>query len=184
VLRTPIDGLSITGGAAYSLTEYTKNLGSAAQANTFLGQNPNLYWLPGGQLTSSPVWTYGSAFNYERSVLSDTAKFKAYTDFRTITDTITGSNLDPRKTQPGYTLINGRLALSTADDRWTVELWGRNLTDERYAQITFDAPLQGDAPQLTNQPALGGFAPRVVNSQVNAFVGEPRTYGLTLRWNH
>ncbi|MCA3691846.1 TonB-dependent receptor [Aquidulcibacter sp.] len=184
VLRTPIEGLSITGGAAYSLTEYTKNLGSASQPNTFLGQNPNLYWLPGAQLTSSPVWTYGSAFNYERSVFSDKATFKAYTDFRTITDTITGSNLDPRKTQPGYTLINARLALSTADDRWTVELWGRNITDERYAQITFDSPLQGDAPALTNQPALGGFAPRPVTSQINAFVGEPRTYGVTLRWNY
>ncbi|MFM1976958.1 MAG: hypothetical protein RL145_1804, partial [Pseudomonadota bacterium] len=42
----------------------------------------------------------------------------------------------------------------------------------------------GDAPALTNQPALGGFAPRVVNSQINAFVGEPRTYGMTLRWNY
>ncbi|GBF57834.1 pesticin receptor [Candidatus Phycosocius bacilliformis] len=184
VLRTPVDGLTLTGGAAYSLTEYTKNLGAASQPSTFLGQNPNLYLLPGAQLTSSPVWTYGSALNYERSVLSDKALFKAYADFRTITDTITGSNLDPRKTQPGYTLFNARLALSTADERWTVELWGRNLTDERYAQITFDAPLQGDAPALTNQPAVGGFAPRPINSQINAFVGEPRTYGLTLRWSY
>ena len=184
VLRTPIDGLSITGGAAYSLTEYTKSLGAANQPNTFLGQNPNLYWLPGSQLTSSPVWSYGSALNYETSILSDTATFTAYLDFRTITDTITGSNLDPRKTQPGYTLINGRLALSTKDERWTIELWGRNLTDERYVQIAFDAPLQGDSPSLTNQPALGGFAPRAVTSQINGFVGEPRTYGMTLRWNY
>ncbi|GIU66392.1 TonB-dependent receptor [Candidatus Phycosocius spiralis] len=184
VLRTPLDGLTLTGGASYSMTEYTKKLGAADQPNTFLGQNPNLYWLPGSQLTSSPVWSYGSAVNYEWPILSDTATFNAYLDFRTITDSVTGSNLDPRKTQPGYTLLNGRLAVSTKDERWTIELWGRNLSDERYVQIAFDSPLQGDAPALTNQPALGRFAPRPVTSQINGFVGEPRTYGVTLRWNY
>jgi iron complex outermembrane recepter protein len=183
VIRTPIDGLTISGGAAYTFAEYNKNLGSASQPNTFLGRNPNLYFLPGSQLTSAPVWTYGSAISYERSMFADKAVLRTYVDFRHSSDYLTGSNLDPRKKQSAITLVNGRIAISTKDERWTAELWGRNLTDERYAQITFDAPLQGDGPQLNavaGQP--GVFAPRPITSQLNAFAGEPRTYGATLRW--
>jgi iron complex outermembrane recepter protein len=184
-LRTPIDGLTISGGAAYTLAEYTKNLGSAAVPTSFLGRNPNLYNLPGAQLTSAPVWTFGSAFNYERSIFNDNATLNTYVDFRHSSEYLTGSNLDPRKLQSGITLVNGRIGISTKDQRWTAELWGRNLTDKRYAQITFDAPLQGDSPQLNpvaGQP--GVFAPRAITSQINAFGGEPRTYGATLRWNY
>jgi iron complex outermembrane recepter protein len=183
-LRTPIDGLTISGGAAYTFAEYTKNLGAANIPSSFLGRNPNLYYLPGSQLTSAPVWTFGSAISYEQSIFSDNALLKTYVDFRHSSEYLTGSNVDPRKLQSGITLVNGRIAISTKDERWTAELWGRNLTDKRYAQITFDAPLQGDGPQLTNQPAVGGFAPRPINSQLNAFGGEPRTYGATLRWSY
>ena len=183
-LRTPIDGLTVSGGAAYTFAEYTQDLGAANIPSSFLGRNPNLYYLPGNQLTSAPVWTFGSAINYERSIFSDNAVLKTYVDFRHSSEYLTGSNLDPRKLQSGITLVNGRIGISTKDERWTAELWGRNLTDKRYAQITFDAPLQGDGPQLTNQPAVGGFAPRAINSQINAFAGEPRTYGATIRWNY
>jgi iron complex outermembrane recepter protein len=179
-LRTPIDGLTISGGLAYTDAKYTKNLGSATQLNTFLGRNPNLYFLPGAQLTTAPEWTFGSAINYERSIFSDKAVLKTYLDFRYSSEYNGGSNLDPRKQQDGYTLVNGRIALSTPDERWTVELWGRNLTDKRYAQIVFDGPLQGDGPQLSSATGL----PRVINSQLNAFSGEPQTYGVTLRWNY
>jgi iron complex outermembrane recepter protein len=184
-LRTPIEGLTLSGGAAYTLAEYTKNLGSASVPNSFLGRNPNLYLLPGAQLTSAPVWTFGSAINYERSIFNDKATLGTYVDFRHSSEYLTGSNLDPRKTQSGITLVNGRIGISTKDQRWTAEIWGRNLTDKRYAQITFDAPLQGDGPQLNavaGQP--GVFAPRAITSQINAFGGEPRTYGATLRWTY
>jgi iron complex outermembrane recepter protein len=166
-LRTPIDGLTISGGAAYTMAEYT-----------------NLYLLPGNQLTSAPKWTFGSAISYERSIFNDAAVLKSYVDFRHSSEYLTGSNLDPRKLQSGITLVNGRIGISTKDERWTAEVWGRNLTDKRYAQITFDAPLQGDGPQLTNQPLVGGFAPRPITSQIDAFGGEPRTYGVTLRWTY
>jgi iron complex outermembrane recepter protein len=111
------------------------------------------------------------------------ALLKTYVDLRRVTEYNTGSNLDPRKMQNGYALINGRVSLSTPDERWTIELWGRNLTDERYAQITFDAPLQGDSPQV-NPLGGGAFGPRTINSQLNAFVGEPQMYGITIRWAH
>jgi len=61
--------------------------------------------------------------------------------------------------QSGYTLVNARLGLGS--DRWMVEAWGQNLTDEQYFQVIIDAPLQPGT--------------------LNGFLGDPRTYGLTLR---
>ena len=76
----------------------------------------------------------------------------------------TGSDLDPQKLQEAYTLVNARLGIGRRDDRWAVELWSQNLTDAEYMQVAFDAPLQ-----------TGSW---------NAFLGQPRTYGVTLRWRY
>jgi outer membrane receptor protein involved in Fe transport len=63
--------------------------------------------------------------------------------------------------QEEYALMNGRVGFGRQDERWMVELWGQNLTDERYFQVGFDATLQ--------------------TGTINAFMGQPRTYGATLR---
>ena len=44
-------------------------------------------------------------------------------------------------------------------------------TDEEYMQVAFDAPLQAPGTSLPNDP---------LNSY-NAFLGAPRTYGVTFR---
>jgi iron complex outermembrane receptor protein len=57
-----------------------------------------------------------------------------------------------------------------------VEAWAQNLTDEEYYQVAFDATLQGSS---ANPPAP---LPQVPSSTIAAFLGAPRTYGLTARF--
>ena len=57
--------------------------------------------------------------------------------------------------------VPARLGFGASDRSWMLELWADNLTDEEYIQVGFDAPLQAGA--------------------WNAFLGAPRTYGVTLR---
>ena len=38
----------------------------------------------------------------------------------------------PETREEGYWLANARLSIENADGNWTVYVWGRNLTDERY----------------------------------------------------
>jgi hypothetical protein len=80
----------------------------------------------------------------------------------------TGSNLDPRKLQEAYTLVNARLGFGAEDESWTIELWSQNLTDEEYAQVMFDATLQGSS---TAWPAT---------STIAGFLGAPRTFGASI----
>jgi outer membrane receptor protein involved in Fe transport len=90
----------------------------------------------------------------------------------------TGSDLFPPKVQEDYTVVNGRIALSSQDDKWTVELWGQNLFDEEYKQVAFNGFLQGSSGlSATNKV----YNPAADTITYDAFLGAPRTYGLTLR---
>lgn len=67
--------------------------------------------------------------------------------------------------QAASTKVNARLGLSTPQERYSVELWGTNITDERTRGITFNVPLRGGA----------GARAR------GAWPDEPRMYGVTVR---
>ena len=65
-------------------------------------------------------------------------------------------------------LVNGRIGVGDKDDRWAVELWANNLFDKNYYQVAFNGPFQTDD---ANDAV----------SVYDAFLGAPRTYGVTLR---
>ena len=161
---TPIPGLDLTAGYAYVNTEYTT-------VNT---GDPLVDAIQGKDYSLSPEHFLTAQAIYERPVFNNML-FSLSTDARYVSEYNTGSDLDPEKAQDGFTLVNGRVALGREDGLWTVEVWGRNLTDETYAQVAFDAFAQG---------SRGGAGtsndPRGTASYM-AFMGAPRTFGVTLR---
>jgi iron complex outermembrane receptor protein len=68
------------------------------------------------------------------------------------------------KNQPGFTLVNARLGLGPENRRWQVEAWALNLFNQYYSQVGFDAVAQ--------------------TNSYDAFLGLPRTYGMTLRFSY
>lgn len=169
--RTPIEGLSFQGGVAYTDATYGDDCSPVVSCGGWVQRNrnpitgePTLARLPGSQLTNAPEWTTTAAFTYERPIFGGLMML-AYLDARYVDDQNTGSDLRPSKEQPSYTLVNARLGLGPADEHWSFEIWARNVFDEEYAQIMFDVPLQ-----------LGSAGPTQ-----GAFLGDPRTVGVTLR---
>lgn len=73
----------------------------------------------------------------------------------------TAQDLDPLSLQDGYVMLNASVAIGAMDQAWGLEVWVRNLTDERVASIVIDVPFQA-------------------GSQV-AMMEAPRTFGVTLR---
>jgi iron complex outermembrane recepter protein len=73
----------------------------------------------------------------------------------------TGSDLNPEKLQRAYGLLDARIGVGARDEKWALEFWGHNVTDKGYYQVAFDAPFQ--------------------YHQIDAFLGDPRTFGVTLR---
>ncbi|WP_029087305.1 TonB-dependent receptor [Brevundimonas aveniformis] len=174
---TPIDGLSFQGGVTYAQTEYS-NFTAADLSNP--GRFGPLSLLPGNTMSFAPEWSTTGSVSYEREISGGLmAGFNLSAKYTS--EYNTKSDLLPAGVQQAMTLLNGRLSLGSADERWTVELWGQNLTDEEYYQVVFNAPLQGTAFQQTLQPTGTFYNPALDTQTYNAFLGQPRTWGVTLR---
>ena len=138
--------------------------GGVTYADTRYGDDllpdADLFLLPGSRISYAPAWSGTASVTYQWDFGSDLlGRFNIGTKY--LSEHNTGSDLDPQKIQSGYALVNARVGIGSKDKRWAVELWGQNLTDKTYTQVGFDAPLQ-----------TGSW---------NAFLGAPRTYGMTLR---
>ncbi|MCD9028380.1 TonB-dependent receptor [Luteimonas sp. BDR2-5] len=145
-----VRGLMVQGGFTYAKTEYGDDL----------LPDPELVALPGNQMSFAPRWSGNASVTYDWDVGANLqARFNIGAKY--MSEYNTGSDLDPEKLQDAYTLVNARLGFGRRDQRWMLEFWGQNLTDETYKQVGIDAPIQA-----------GSW---------NAFLGAPRTYGMTLR---
>ncbi|RKQ95666.1 TonB-dependent receptor [Maricaulis maris] len=150
-LPESMPGLTVQGGVTYADATYDE----FAPTGT-----PDVDRLSGQNFSLAPEWYASGALTYEGD-FENGMTWLAHLDGRWMSEQNTGSDLDPEKVQDAYALFNGRLGLGNQDETWSLEVWGRNLLDEEYIQVGFDGPFQS-----------GSF---------NAFLGQPRTYGVTLR---
>lgn len=162
--------LDLTLGVAYADTTYGDNLTDISNklANdrgfrTGTTLLPEVSDLSGRTLTNAPETVFTGSLNWQQPINSD-MDFLLNLTGRWQDDINTGSDLDPEKEEPAYTIVNTRFGLVHPEGIWSLEAWANNLLDEDYSQIAFDIPLQSN----------GGYG---------AFLGEQRTYGLTYRYN-
>jgi outer membrane receptor protein involved in Fe transport len=179
IYLTPIDGLTLTGGLTYTDTRY-EEFGPTDLANpTRFNQ---LQLLPGERLSFAPELSGTASFTYERPI--GNLLGRAFLGAKYTSEYNTKSDLLPLGQQDAFTLLNGRLSLGTNDERVTLELWGQNLTDEEYFQVVFNQTLQGSAfvtPNFAAGQLVVPYNPAADTVTYGAFLGQPRTYGLTLR---
>ncbi len=164
------EGLDVLFGYAYIDTEYGDNLTDVSNklANergfrTGTSLLPESSALEGRQLTNAPRTVLTGAVTFIRPIGAE-LDFLFNATARWQDDINTGSDLDPEKDEPDYMLVNARVGIGQTEGVWSIEAWANNLFDEDYTQVAFDIPLQSNA----------GYG---------AFIGEQRTYGLTLRYN-
>jgi len=176
---TPVEGLSFQGGLTYTDAEYgVFTAADLVDPNNF----PAASLLPGSRPSFAPEYSASLSVNFERN-LGNGLRGGFSLAGKYMSEYNTGSDLSPFKLQDAFTTVNGRITLGSEDERWTLEAWAQNLTDEEYVQVAYNAFLQGNAfPNTTTPQANGTFYSPATDSQtINAFLGAPRTYGLTLR---
>jgi len=157
----PTANLSFQGGITVANTKFTEGDQSALNSNgvTFLGD-------PGSRLPLAPLYSWSLSGTYSHDLLADLVG-RATVGIKYSSHYNTGSDLDPRKEQDAFALVNARVSVGPADGRYSVELWAENLFDTRYQQVAFDAPFQN--------------APTNAVGVIDAFLGAPRTFGATFR---
>ncbi|PZT96203.1 MAG: TonB-dependent receptor [Brevundimonas sp.] len=176
---TPVEGLSFQGGVTYTDAKYGQ-FGAGDLSSP--GRFPQLSLLPGARASFAPEWSLTGALAFDRELggglrggFNLSAKYS--------TEYNTGSDLLPYKHQDAFTVVNGRVSIGSADERWTLEVWGQNLLEEEYTQVGFAAPLQGTAFANTTTPQADGTYYNIATDTAtyNAYLGAPRTWGVTLK---
>jgi outer membrane receptor protein involved in Fe transport len=158
----PTRNLQFQGGITIADTRYDLTdgeLASLAARTGFLGSR-------GSRLSLAPLYSASLAGTYTYDLTDDYhLRFNAGWKFSSAYNT--GSDLDPGKIQKSYSLVSARIVLGPRDDRWSVELWADNLFDTHYKQVAFDVGFQN--------------VPSNATGVLDAFLGDPRTVGVTLR---
>ena len=114
----------------------------------------------GRQKNNAPAWEVSAIANYDTPIGAGNVHFLARAEATLRDDFNPLQSLDPRTELDGYALANFRVGLRADDDFWRVTAWVRNAFDEDYSITAFEYPF-----------ASGSFG---------GFLGDPRTYGITL----
>lgn len=115
----------------------------------------------GKELEQSPDWVNVSSITYEFPI-GESLTGVAYADARYSSDFFTGG-FDPNRVQDSFTTANVRFSLRAADEAWQLDVFARNVFDQEYYRRVIPATFQ--------------------SGSYSAFLGDPRTYGVTLRRN-
>jgi len=165
--------VAVNLGLTYTATRYSNDLVGARGA----ALPAALFQLPGRNLSNSSEYVATTSFTWTPPIGDAGMSGLFYLDARLQSDTNTGSDLDFEKIQDAFTVVNGRIGIRGPEQKWGLELWGQNLFNERFQQVSFDAPLQGSGTtRLTRQ--VGTTSTQLFG----VFLGEPRTYGVTARF--
>jgi iron complex outermembrane receptor protein len=152
------ESLVVHGAATYSDGRHLEFPGAPAPLEQTGG--PQFVDISGSPLAGLSKWA-GSLGGELTPRLSDRAELLAGVDASYRSSYSSSTTPSDYLEVDGYALLNARLGLRW-NDRWTLQLWSRNVLDTDYFE------------QLN---AVGGGTGLYVG-----FLGEPRTFGVTLQW--
>ena len=155
----PSRHFSLNASLAYADTTYRdyKNAPQAVERLNISG----IQDLSGQQLSGVPKFTYtlGADASAPAPGLGAGTEIYGHVDWSHRSSFNTSASNSRLAVVEGYGLVNGRIGLKFADGKYDLAIWGKNLLDEDYFQ-TLSAGNTG---------------------LVTALIGDPRTYGITLR---
>jgi outer membrane receptor protein involved in Fe transport len=127
--------------------------------DAFYPDKPGNRTYAGKEMEQSPDWVNVFSATYEFPI-GGNLKGVAYADTRYSSEFFTGG-FDPNRIQKAFSTVNARFSLKNVNEDWSVDLWARNLFDQDYYRRVLPATFQ-----------TGSYS---------AFLGDPRTYGITVR---
>ncbi len=134
------------------------------------------------EIQNTPEWTASGTLAYVTPVgsgvlnLSGTAAYRS----RTQQFELAAEGLD----QPGYVLFDANAVWRSDDDRWSVGLHGRNLTNERYVTSGYVFLRQNPDTGAYIRNAQGNFIPTLGTQGIlTAFYGNPRQVYVSVGMN-
>ena len=155
----PVRGLFASYSLTYNDAKYDSYTNAPAQYYySYLGTQD----LSGQQASGAPKWSMGAAAEYSRPIINTKGgDIDAYLggDWSYRSSFMAAVNLDPYSRIPAYQLWGAHAGIKH-NTHWDLSFWVRNLTDKHYLNTSSVSAQYG---------------------VTYAALGEPRTYGATLR---
>jgi iron complex outermembrane recepter protein len=129
-----------TGGITLQSIEYGEfDTGPATLAQELAGQD--YQDLTGKDVISTSNVSYSGSISYTRPLGND-LEWQAATSYSYRSSYYTHESNEPILEQDSTLVVNAVLTLASQDDRWAVDLWGRNITDEEQSMVGFGTTFQ------------------------------------------
>ncbi|MDB5704143.1 MAG: hypothetical protein JWN66_1259 [Sphingomonas bacterium] len=150
----PVQGLSLRGSASYNDAYYRTFVGAQCYASQTAAQGcvAGSQNLSGRDLSRAPDWILSAGAMYDFDI-GGGYRMQLNADARRTSSYYVAVNLNPNALQRGFTLLNAGARFTLPDDRWSLAVIGRNLTNQRYATMGNDkAAGLGDVYATAGEP--------------------------------
>jgi len=151
------NGLTLRGTVAYNDARYAKfpnaqcYTGQTAAQGCITTGTTRAQDLSGKAVYRAPKWIITAGIAKDTQ-LADNINLNTTVDIRSSSGYFVGLNLNPLSYQKGYVTLNAGATL-TINDKWSVALLGRNLTNRAYATLGLDKPGgAGEVFAVTGEP--------------------------------
>lgn len=169
-MATDGDRLNLMGAVGYIDAQYDEYITNVASVPTDVAQFRDVQ--------NTPSWTASATLAYMTPLGAGRLNLGTTVSYRSSTTQFEIPN--PYIDQSGYALVDASLVYTSPDDRWSIGLHGKNLTDKQYKTSGYSF-IAGNA--TTGVPTLGGNGLPIASlgreGTLTAFYGNPRQVFLT-----
>jgi iron complex outermembrane receptor protein len=169
-MATAGDRLNLMGAVGYIDAQFDEYIANIASVPTDVAEFRDVQ--------NTPSWTASATLAYMTPVGAGRLNFGTTVSYRSSTSQFEIPN--PYIDQSGYALVDASLVYTSPDDRWSIGLHGKNLTDKEYKTSGYSF-IVGNA--TTGAPTLGGTGLPLASlgreGTLTAFYGNPRQVFLT-----
>ena len=166
----PVRRFSVSASLAYLDSKFTSFPGGTPLPGLPAGSVQNLTGTPAN---FSPKWSGRVGLDWTGDLGESGMTWNVNSNLSFTSDyrnsAVTDNN--PQTMQDGFAMLGARVTVNGVDDRWSVSLFGNNLTNKQYAVGSFNQVL-GGAFGLNNGIFTGSTAIRKNHA-------DPRTYGVS-----
>jgi iron complex outermembrane recepter protein len=164
------DRLSLLGAVGYIDAQFDEYISNIASVPTDVAAFR--------QIQNTPKWTASATLAYMTPLGAGRLNLGTTLSYRSSTNQFEIPN--PYIDQSGYALIDASIVYTSPDDKWSIGLHGKNLTDKEYKTSGYSF-IVGNA--TTGVPTLGGNGLPIASlgreGTLTAFYGNPRQIFLT-----
>ncbi|MBX3560367.1 MAG: TonB-dependent receptor [Sphingomonas sp.] len=133
-------------------------------------------------IQNTPEWTLSGTLNYGTPVADGMLNFITTLSYRSASQQFELSI--PELDQGGFALWDANLVWRSDDDRWSIGLHGRNLTNKRYIVSGYNFLSQNPDTGAFNRTGTGALIPTLgAEGVLTAYYGNPRQVYLSVGVN-